>query len=69
MEWKEERTGNRRKISILIIHKAVPQPFFCLCWLVFDEDTAFILAGRSVNAGVVEPCRFLCDKASQCVRD
>lgn len=45
MEWKKERIGNMRKILILIIHKAVLQSPFSLCWLVFDEDTSFLSAG------------------------
>lgn len=45
MEWKEEKIGNTRKISFLIIHKAVLQSPFSLFWLVFDEDTSFLSAG------------------------
>lgn len=45
MEWKKERIGNKRKILISIIHKAVPQSPFSPCWLVFDEDTGFLSAG------------------------
>lgn len=44
MEWKEEKMGNMRKISVLIIHKAALQSPFSP-WLVFDEDTGF-LSGR-----------------------
>lgn len=31
MEWKKERIGNKRKILISIIHKAVLQFPFSLC--------------------------------------
>lgn len=45
MEWKKEGIGNKRKILISIIHKAVLQSPFTLSWLVFDEDTGFLSAG------------------------